>query len=176
MRFLILLFCATPAFGQYLSNPSFEGTRQANIPPAPWTPCNDYSTPDTQPGFWGINFSPSNGNSYISLFTRGVGGFLNDGMVEGIGTPLARSLKKDSCYIFSIDLAFFSKATFTGSWGEFIEYKSPATLTISGGASACQKNVILHQSGTISNEDWKTYSFTVTPDRDISYLTLEANY
>lgn len=175
-RFLIAFLLSTPALGQFLANPSFEGTQQANIPPAPWTPCNDYSTPDTQPGFWGINFAPSNGNSYVSLFTRGSGGFLNDGIPEAIGTPLAKSLKKDSCYFFSIDLAFFSKATFTGSWGEFIEYKNPTTLKIYGGTSSCQKSVVLYQSATITNEQWQAYAFTITPDRDISFLTLEANY
>ena len=175
-RFLIAFVITAPVFGQHLANPSFEGTRQANIPPSPWTPCNEYSTPDTQPGFWGINATPTHGNSYVSLFTRGMGGFLNDGLNEGIGTPLAKPLKKDSCYIFSVDLAFFSKATFVGSFGDVVEYKYPTTLSISGGTSSCQKSIVLYQSGPINNEQWQTYSFSITPSADVNYLTLEANF
>lgn len=175
-RFLIAFVISAPVFSQHLANPSFEGSRQANVPPSPWTPCNEYSTPDTQPGFWGVNATPTHGNSYVSLFTRGMGGFLNDGINEGIGSPLAKPLKKDSCYIFSIDLAFFPKATFVGSFGDVVEYKHPTTLSIFGGTASCEKKIVLHQSGPITNELWQTYSFAITPSADVTYLILEANY
>ena len=61
-------------------NPSFEGTSQAHVVPSPWSRCEGSGTPDTQPGQWGINLAPSDGNTYISCLYDGSG---NHGWIEG---------------------------------------------------------------------------------------------
>ena len=146
------------------------------IPPPSWKACNDYSTPDTQPGFWGINPPASHGNTYVSLFTRGLGGFINDGYAEGIGAPLLKPMEVNNCYNVSIDLAFFSKAIFIGTFGDIVTYENPVALNVWGGSTECGKDVLLYRSIPITHEDWKTYSFTINPEKPLVYLTLEASY
>jgi hypothetical protein len=53
--FMLLFFPGIVCLGQYLPNPSFEGTPQPNIPPPGWQICNtSTSTPDVQPGNSGL--------------------------------------------------------------------------------------------------------------------------
>src|SRR4051812_331330 len=101
IRFLSLLFFSPLiSFSQFLSNPSFEGPNAYSIPPPGWFSCGDYSTPDTQPTLvtgWNFTKAASNGNTYLSLITRGTAGSLTDNLTEACGTQLLRSLRKDSC-------------------------------------------------------------------------------
>ena len=66
----IILFLGISSYqvnGQPLcpNNPSFEGTSQPHIVPAPWINCGRF--PDTQPGQWGITQPASNGSTYVSF-------------------------------------------------------------------------------------------------------------
>lgn len=176
VRFIFIFFISTPGFAQFLNNPSFEGPRQAGIPPPYWKACNDFSTPDTQPGFWEINLPAAHGQTYISLFTRGEGGYINDGYTEAIGCPLSNSFDPKNCYMFSVDLAFFSKATYHGPFGEVVTYENPVTLQVWGGNAECGKEVLLFRSIPVTHQQWETYSFSITPERRLSYLILEAGY
>ena len=58
---LCLLLIPMGVTGQLCSsNPSFEGTSQAHVVPAPWDECG--GSPDTQPGQWLITQPASDGN------------------------------------------------------------------------------------------------------------------
>jgi len=70
----ICLVANVGVFGQYLSNPSFEGPPGPSSPPPHWHPCNEFSTPDTQPGAWEITAPASDGETYMGMVTRGEGG------------------------------------------------------------------------------------------------------
>jgi gliding motility-associated-like protein len=172
------LFCilSVTAAAQFVNNASFEGTPQQGVPPNGWVPCNTYSTPDTQPGHWLVNRSASEGSTYISLFTRGIGGYLNDNTKEGIGTGLMTPLEKNKCYNLSIDLAFFPTATFFDPWGPTIVYNTPVLLNVWGGSQSCEKKELLYKSQPITNQDWITYNFAVTPSENITHIILEADF
>ncbi len=65
--FLHILFVKA----QYISNPSFEGTPQMHVPPPGWGTCHYKSTANTQPGYWEVDKTPSDGNTYLGMCTRG---------------------------------------------------------------------------------------------------------
>jgi gliding motility-associated-like protein len=166
-------------FSQRFSNSSFEGSPMGNFPPPNWNPCNTYSTPDTQPGFWNCSLPPSDGNSYVSLVTRGdLGPYANT--VEAVGTMINGTLKIGNQYHFKIDLAI------SDTWGHnigdfgdppFLSYYQPVVLKIWGGINSCSKEELLWESNAVTSLGWQTYSFTVKPQKtDIVFIVLEAGY
>jgi gliding motility-associated-like protein len=163
-------------YTQRINNPSFEGLPQCDVPPLPWSPCNTFSTPDTQPGFWNVKKPASDGSTYLGLETRGnTGPYANT--VEAVQTRLNTKLESGSSYTISIDLAFSEVQGRDNEGGGFISYANTAILKIWGGASSCEKAELLWESPVIDHMDWKTYEITLTPQsNDIYYLILEANY
>ena len=91
--------CATPPTIAFV-NPSFEGTPQAHVTPGPWSICMSGQTPDTQPGSWGVNLPPTNGNSYLGLVHQSSTGW-QEGACEQLSSPLVAG----TSYSFTIDLA-----------------------------------------------------------------------
>lgn len=164
-------------WAQSLSNPSLEGVPQANVPPLGWGACNQFSTPDTQPGFWRLNLPASDGRTYVSLVTRGnLGPYANT--VEAMDTRATSPFVKGKEYKISIDLAF------SKDWGHTIDftddlllYDTPAKLRIYGGRQSCDKAEVLWESPPIDHVDWKTYNVTFKPVAlDVEYLVFEAEY
>jgi gliding motility-associated-like protein len=174
---LFFLLIAMPCLGQYLSNPSFEGPPSTGVPPPSWKPCLNLSTPDTQPGSWEITLPPSNGNSYISMVTRGLGGYSVDGTTEAIGTQLLSPLVSSKCYLVSVDVAIFPGARFVDVWeSKIFYYDTPAILNVWSSSSNCEKKTLLYRSSPIANTRWEPLIFTITPKEEISFLLLEADY
>ncbi len=165
--FIMILFCfflSLNGFSQYLSNPSFEGTPQPDIPPPGWAICTfGLSTPDVQPGNFGVYLAPSDGNTYLGMTAR------EDFTWEDVHTSLVTPLSMDSCYLVRIDLAFQEYvATY---------FMSPITLKVYGHNTSCDKNNLLWQSPPIGNQDWLTYEFLIHPaEVNITDLVLEAYY
>ncbi|QHT68413.1 gliding motility-associated C-terminal domain-containing protein [Rhodocytophaga rosea] len=175
---LVLFLAAVSQHGytQRINNPSFEGLPQRDVPPIPWTPCNTFSTPDTQPGFWNVKKPASNQATYLSLETRG-----NDGpyanTVEAVQTRLNTKLEANNPYPISIDLAFSDLHGRNDENGGFISYVNPVILKIWGGTNSCERTELLWESPVIDHTDWKTYEVSLTPEsNDIYYLILEATY
>jgi len=69
---MILGIFSGEARGQFLTNPSFEGTPGISTPPPSWVPFDAYSTPDTDP-LACDNFLASDGETYLTLVSRGEG-------------------------------------------------------------------------------------------------------
>ena len=162
---LLFLLIGISANAQYLPNPSLEGIPTPHVPPPGWTICNTAtSTPDTQPGNFGVNFPPSHLSTYIGMTAR------DDFTWEDMQTTLINPLVVDSCYIFKIDLAYQPIVN-----GLFM---SPLTLRIYGGTAFCDQSNLLWQSPPISNEDdWVTHEFLIHPQTDdITNIVLEAYY
>lgn len=165
------------AHAQVISNMSFEGAPRQDYPPDGWSPCNSYSTPDTQPGFWEVQKAPSDGDTYLGLVTRGdLGPYAHT--TEAVETRLLKPLLKGSTYQLRLDLAFSEKWGHYIGWGsEFLKYDTPAKLVIYGGSTSCEKLETLWESPVIDHTEWKTYSMTLAPQvKDVSYLLLEAAY
>jgi len=161
-------FLLTNGKSQILSNPSFEGPIEASTVPPSWFSCNEYSTPDTQPGFWNVNTSASHGNTYISLVTRGASGESNDNRIEAIGAAL-NNMQNNSCYNFSIDLAYSDSF----SWS-VLRYNKPTILNIWVGNNPCDKDKLIFSSPEIAHTDWRTYNFNLSGS--YGYIIIEPNY
>lgn len=163
-------------YTQRISNPSFEGLPQSGVAPFPWTPCNTFSTPDTQPGFWHVKKPASDGDTYIGLVTRGtLGPFANSG--EALQTRLNTKLEAYSICTIHIDLAFSNTHAINEDWGGFVSYANPVILKIWGGSNSCEKTELLWQSLVIDHSDWKTYEVILSPvSNEVHYLILEADY
>ena len=172
--FTLSLFTTKIGFGQFIINPSFEGPPSESIPPPGWFGCNLYSTPDTQPGTWMVGQAASEGNTYISLVTRGYNGDPNDGYAEAISTLLEDTLHPAACYQASLDLAYSSAfddglTARQGTW-------RPIKLKVWAFTGECKKGNLLWTSSVVSNEEWQTYPFNFTVDQHYSALILEADY
>lgn len=141
-------------------NPSFEGPRGAHITPAPWSTCG--ITPDTQPGSWGVNLPPSNGNSYV--------GFVNGGAnwLEGASQQLSGNMQAGVPYEFTIDMAI------TTSNGGGIN-PGPSSLNIYGAMGMCTATELLWSSPMITNTNWQTFTVTFTPTQNFTHIWFRIN-
>ena len=167
----ILVFFSHTTFGQIIINPSFEDRPQESEPPDPWFGCNQYSTPDTQPGSWGIQTKASDGQTFVSIVTRGSTGLINDNTAEAIGAKL-NNLQNNVCYSVSMDLAFSMEAIFYGD--QTIRYDDPLELKVWVSEEECQKSTLLWTSPIIDHTDWRTYSFNLSGN--YNYIIMEATY
>ena len=164
--FLLFIFLLGTSVlkGQYLSNPSFEGISMPHVPPTGWAICTaGWSTPDTQPGNFGVYQPPSHGNTFLGMTAR------DNSTWEDVHSVFVNPLKMDSCYLFKIDLSF----------QEIVNGLTmlPITLKIYGHNTVCNKTNLLWQSPGIDNEEWETHEFSIHPDAyDYTDLVLEAYY
>lgn len=162
-----------------LTNPSFEDTPAAGSPPAGWYDCGEKrfpleSPPDVQPsGDWDVTKPAQHGRSYLGMVVR------ENDTWESVSQKLNGSLKKGKKYSFSIYLCtsdIYKSAT-SRNRNTRVNYVTPAVLRIFGGQSYCDHGaILLAESKIVRNNDWQIYNFTFKPNRDISYITLEAYY
>jgi hypothetical protein len=168
-----LLFSLYPASGGaqvITSNDGFEGTPVMGIPPIGWNNCDDgKSTVDTQPGYFNDHLAASEGRTYVSLVTRGVG---TPGTVETVWSELLLTFLKGKCYTFTVDLS--ASTEFFGSYGwDDYYFNSPCVLQLfgfSGDCSTPQDSEMLWQSPVLSNYSWKTFDVTVDPKVTYQYI------
>jgi gliding motility-associated-like protein len=157
--------------GQIIDNPSFEGLPKNSQSPPGWHACNDFSTPDTQPGSWNVAQGASNGKTYVSLVTRGLNGEgQKDNSREAIGTTFKKDLTIGVTYEISVDLAFadyFDDFWYTPIW-------NPVVLKVYAGDNECTRTTLIWVSSEISNTAWTTYNFDFTPTQPYKALILEA--
>jgi len=63
---LISYLVAQPISGQiFLNNPSFEDTPSDATTPMGWFECEEYTTPDILPGYWGVYDEAVEGETYV---------------------------------------------------------------------------------------------------------------
>lgn len=142
-------------------NPSFEDEPADATTPQGWSPCDEMTTPDIFPGFWGVYNEPSHGETYVGIITR------ENGTFESFGQRLSSKLITKSCYYSEIDLAH--SIIYSG-------YNKPIKLRIYLGSSKCEKEQLIFESPTISHMNWKTFNFSFYPEGDYEYIILEAYY
>ena len=140
-------------------NRSFEDQPSDATIPQGWFGCEEFTTPDILPGFWGVYNEPAEGNTYIGLITR------ENGSWESIGQRLSSVLEEKNCYIFSIELAH--SFIYAG-------YDQPIKIRIWLGKSLCDKSQLIFESPYIDSEQWKTFKVKFHPDHNFEYIILEA--
>lgn len=160
----------TVAAGQKLKNPSFEGRLGQSLTPPDWYPCNLYSTPDTQPGAWGVTKTAFAGNSYLSLTTRGCCGNINDNTVEAIGAQFDVPLKLNTCYDMSFQMAYSTQFAFSG-----LSYL-PVKLKVYLSTGECAKDKLIWTSPVVANTDWQIYKVNFSTQVPYTTIILEATF
>ncbi len=160
---IVLLGCLAwiQAGAQHITilNGSFEGVPADATMPQGWMGCQEGTTPDILPGYWGVYTQPSDGDTYLGLITRG------NGTWESIGQRLSGPLKKGSCYAWSLDLAHSD--TYSG-------HNGPVRLRVWVSKVKCQKDQLIFESPLIDHTDWETYKVKFTANEDFQYILLEA--
>lgn len=139
-----------------------------------WSGCGfeNTSPPDVQPGKFGVKAKAAHGQSYISMVTR------DDKTWEGLSQKLPETLKKDSCYQFSINLMRAPKlvsATAKNRDKEQIFYAA-CRLRVWGGRKLCQPKELLIETAPIREDKWLKYRLQFSPYSDFDYMYFEAYY
>lgn len=160
---LLVVALSTLAHAQFtFQNPSFEGTPQPHVVPSPWTMCFNGGTPDTQPGEWGINQPPAEGNSYISFLLSGEG---SNSYQEGASQQLSGCMTAGVEYTFSLNVA----------WSPIYDTAEPqdcyGSVAIYGGSNTCDKGELLWTSGALTTAGWQTVTVTFTPTQNWCYVS-----
>jgi len=147
-------------------NPSFEGTPQPHVTPPNWDVCMPGTTPDTQPGSWGVTLPASNGSTYIGLVNQPSTGWL-----EGAGQTLSAPMIAGTTYHFTIDLAVPANPQ---SGVGILQPPYCVELQLWGGTaganSGCDQSELLWTSPPISNTTWQTYTLTFTPTQNWNHI------
>lgn len=165
LRAFCLLFFSLTAnvcTAQYiLQNSSFEDEPADATMPQGWFACQDATTPDILPGYWGVYTEASEGDTYVGLITRSSGTF------ESIGQRIPEKLEKGDCYQFKIDLAHSDN---------YSGYNKPVKLRIWLGDKKCSRDQLIFESKTITNEEWETFKVEFNAESNSKYIFLEAFY
>ncbi|PHN08429.1 hypothetical protein [Flavilitoribacter nigricans] len=145
----------------HFDNPSFEGEPADATVPVGWLPCEEGTTPDILPGFWGVYQEASEGDTYVGLITRG------DGTWESITQRLDATLSPEECYKFTMDLA--RSATYN-------QYNRPIKLRVWGSSYKCEKKQLLLETDFVDHAFWKSYEVDFYPKVPVNYIIFEAFY
>lgn len=145
----------------HFTNPSFEGEPADATVPVGWLPCEEKTTPDILPGFWGVYREASDGATYAGLITR------HDGTWESITQRLDQTLLAEECYAFTMDLA--RSPTYN-------QYNLPIRLRVWGSGTKCEKRQLLLETDLIRHPFWKTYEVKFYPKSKLNYIIFEAYF
>ena len=157
-------------FSQNLAvqNPSFEGPTGPHITPPLWGICMPGQTPDTQPGSWGINLPPTDGNSYLGMVHQ------QPSWQEGASQQLlneitgnAETMQAGVVYQFDIDISDYPIVN--------QNFLGPSELLVWGGFSDCSQTELLWSSGDVPNYVWTTYTVSFTPTMNFSHIMFQCN-
>jgi len=143
----------------HLQNPSFEDEPSDATMPMGWMSCEDGTTPDILPGYWGVYQEANEGDTYIGLITRTSGTF------ESIGQRTSEEMSKGSCYEFKLDLSHSDN---------YAGYSNPLKLKIYIGGKKCRSKQLIFESPLIDNIDWKTFKIEFSPEKNSRYIIIEA--
>jgi hypothetical protein len=179
---LVLLFLLLSSFQEISAqvvtvNDGFEGPPSQGIPPTGWENYinGNTSSGDTQPGSFNCFQEPSQGDTYLSLVTRGAGSFFT---VETVVADLVLPFEKSMCYNFTIDLSLSDQLRSGGF--DFVQFDYPCILEIIGCNNNCLSSadrVVLWQSDSLSNYTWKTFDVSIQiGSGSFSRLALRANH
>jgi hypothetical protein len=156
-----LLFSSVSTAQISVTNPSFEDEPADATTPQGWHPCDNMTTPDIFPGFWGVYNEPSDGNTYVGIITR------ENGTFEQFGQRLSSKFKKGQCYRTSIDLA--RSIIYSG-------YNKPIQVRIYIGSSKCDKNQLIFESPVVKSMKWSTHIIDFVPNAEHEYFIIQAHY
>lgn len=160
-----------------LENPSFEDTPRAGLrggkPPVGWYDCGGTTetSPDIQPGFFGVLKAPSHGSSYLGLVVR------DNETYESVAQRLSQPLMAGKCYDWSIDLSRAEEYTSPTSANpdKQMSFASAVQVRIWGGNGYCDRAELLYTTPYVVNTRWLGYLIPLKPQRgNYSFIIIEA--
>jgi hypothetical protein len=170
----------------YLNNPSFEDIPRRGAPNMPpikgWYDCGisefpQETPPDIHPvaePAWQVILNAKDGKTYLGLVTR------ENMTYESVSQRLDISLSPGRCYTFSAYLVqsdiYKSPTVRTTVTHQLENFIAPTQLLIWGGDSYCGKKELLAKSGPVTNHEWISFQFVLSPKREVATITLEAYY
>ncbi|MEM8523418.1 MAG: hypothetical protein AAGG68_02185 [Bacteroidota bacterium] len=160
-----------------MNNPSFEDFPRHSHAPKGWYDCGfeDESPSDIHPemngGQFRVTTSAMQGNTYIGMVVR------DNETWEAVAQRLSIPLKVGQCYNFSLKLArsmvYNSLSRVTN---QEVNYATPVIVRIWGGKGYCDRAELLGKTSKITKTSWQEYAFTFMPEKDVSYIIIEAYY
>jgi len=141
-----------------IPNASFEDTPADATTPQSWYPCEEFTTPDILPGFWGVYKTADDGDTFVGLITR------QDGSFESIATRTKETIKSGLCYKMNLSLAH--SKTYAG-------FNKPLGLRIWTGKTKCDKSELIFESDPISHAEWRQYQIIFNIKHDSDYILIE---
>ncbi len=161
-NFFICCLFFQQSYGQILlNNPSFEDTPSDATTPMGWFECEEYTTPDIMPGYWGVYNEAVEGETFVGMITR------ENGTFESIGQRVSTTMEKGLCYKFNVDLAHSN--SYSG-------YNEPIKLRIWMANKKCGEQQLVFESPIITDEEWEKFTIEFTAEKDFRYILLEAFY
>lgn len=145
-----------------LKNPGFESIPGAGLVPDGWLNMGSTSEtpPDTQPGFFGVDQKPVQGNTYLGLVVR------EHNTWEGVGQKLDAYLMKDSSYTFSLYLNRSNRYRSPIRGGsELVSFSNPTMLKIWGYNTETGEDELLAESMPPGHSEWIKYEFLLHPQK-----------
>ncbi len=159
-----------------LTNPSFEDTPRSGArggaPPLGWYDCGGAveTSPDVQPGSFGVVKSASNGNTYLGLVVR------DNETYESVAQRLSQPLEAGKCYEWNIDLCRSEEYTSQTSTSntKLLSFSSAVQLRVWGGNGFCDRAELLYTTPYVVNTRWLGYIMTLKPKKNYSFIVIEA--
>jgi len=158
--FLFAILSCTQITAQIqLNNPSFEDTPSDATTPMGWFECEEHTTPDIMPGYWGVYNEASEGETFVGMITR------ENGTYESIGQRLSKTMKEGICYRFSLDLAHSD--SYSG-------YNESLKLRVWIADKKCGEQQLVFESPLIDEIEWQNFKIEFSPEKDAKYIMIEA--
>lgn len=158
----------------FLQNPSFEGVPMAGNTPNYWQDCNKDSKltpPDTQPGFFGVENTAIDKDTYLGLVVR------DNNTWESVSQELENPMRSDRCYLFQLALAQSEYyISYSMNLKQQVNYNTPVILRIWGGDADCDKKELLAETLAVEHYEWDSYTFYLCPSDAYEFITFEAYY
>lgn len=123
-----------------------------------WATWGKGSTPDIQPGRWGVGTAAAEGFSYVGLVTR------EDRSTEGIWQQLSRPLPAGQCHYITIRMARHI---------DYSGHRLPLSLRVRGRLGAEGPIIDLALSPPVTHQDWRIYTLEFTAPRSVDRIILE---
>lgn len=170
----------------FIKNKSFEGRLEMDNNPTAfnlkyWRDCgytryfkkgHYESPPDIHPNnFHGVKMEASDGKTYIGLVVRDINTW------EAISQKLDNPLMANQCYEFTIELAKSPVfKNMSRKYNEEADFLTNAKFRMWGSIDECSESQLLAESPLIYFNYWQPFKFTIKPNQQYHYITIEAIY
>lgn len=160
-----------------LTNPSFEDTprkgEKGGSAPNGWFDCGgpNETSPDIQPGCFGVVKPASNGATYMGLVVR------DNETYESVAQRLPQPIEAGNCYEWSLDLSRADEYTSptTQSGGKEMSFSSAVQVRIWGGNGFCDRAELLYTTPYVVNTRWQGYLIPLKPKKgSYTFIVVEA--